>query len=186
MPTIWRERLVRDCVFARESYASPYNTHDGPTFETYSTDRARAEGLLTRRRSIHRPRCQVCLPDGPKAANLLVMLRTVGTLLLLLQLRPFAAAAVCLHQSQGAEQPCDMPMGAAPTSNDQGQRHSTRPSQSPGCPLAQLCALSAPVVVPAVLVGPTVRVTVASVAPVYVASNHTAEPVAPPVPPPNS
>lgn len=114
------------------------------------------------------------------------MLRTVGTLLLLLQLRPFAAAAVCLHQSQGTEQPCAMPMGSAPSSDDQGQRHSTQPSQSPDCPLAQLCALTAPVVIPAIVIGPSVQVTVSAVVPVYVASNHTAEPVAPPVPPPNS
>lgn len=111
------------------------------------------------------------------------MLRTIGTLMLLLQLRPFAAAAVCLRPSQGTQQPCDMPMGTVPASDNQGQRH---PSQTPECPLAQLCALAAPGVVPVAFVTPTVRVTVAAVASVYLASNHTAEPVAPPVPPPNS
>lgn len=114
------------------------------------------------------------------------MLRLAATLMLLLQLRPIAAAAVCLDQAASVEKPCEMPMGSAPVSDGHGQQRSAPRSQSTSCPLAQLCAMSGPVVVPAIIVAPTGRVTLAAAAPTYLVSNRTTDPIAPPVPPPNS
>lgn len=115
------------------------------------------------------------------------MVRTVAMLMLLLQLRPFAAAAVCLHQSQATNQPCVMPMLAddslAANHSQQQPPHSPHPA---GCPLAQLCAVPASVVLPVAFVAEISRTTVIVTTSPYVGSIHPADPVAPPVPPPNS
>ncbi|MGH7594432.1 MAG: hypothetical protein ACRELE_11375 [Gemmatimonadales bacterium] len=115
------------------------------------------------------------------------MVRTAATLMLLLQLRPFAAAAVCLHQMQGSDQACamSMPASASPADNH-AQQHPTRSPQTADCPLAELCAVPAAVVLPVAFVAVTSGTTVIVTASPYVRSIHPADPVAPPVPPPNS
>ena len=116
-------------------------------------------------------------------------MRTSAALLfLLLQLRPLAAAVVCLHNmSSGTE--CSMPArddrsapSQVPTPLPQHSEHSV---PSPGCPAAELCISPAPVVEPAVPVFSLVmpdHESAAWLTPTF----HSAEPVAPPAPPPNA
>ena len=109
-------------------------------------------------------------------------------LFLLLQLRPLAAAAVCLHNmSSGTE--CPMPAGddrSAPGQVPvQLPQHSDHSTPSPGCPAAELCVSPAPVVEPAVPVFSLVTPD-HGIAPWFTATIHSAEPAAPPAPPPNA
>ncbi|MES1259231.1 MAG: hypothetical protein ABUL71_01455 [Gemmatimonadota bacterium] len=116
------------------------------------------------------------------------MLRTVATLLLMMQLRPFAGAAICLHESLTTHPGCEMTMPG--TSNHRGaaQHSSSVPAPKPSsdCPLAQLCANPAGAVL-SVSVSTTVApIEQPSGTPSYQNTLHTTDPAAPLVPPPNN
>jgi hypothetical protein len=115
-------------------------------------------------------------------------MRTRAALLFfLLQLRPLAAAVVCLHNmASGTE--CPMPApdersapGRVPVPLPQ---HSDHSSPLPGCPAAELCVSPAPVVEPAMPVFSLV-IPDHAIAPWFTSTIHSAEAAAPPAPPPN-
>ena len=106
------------------------------------------------------------------------MLRSVATLFLLLQLRPFVGAAICLHQSLATHPGCEMATPA--TSKDTGA-----PRPSSDCPHAQLCANPAGPVLSVAVSTTVAPIEHLSALPLYRNTLHTTDPAAPLVPPPN-
>ncbi|HEV8149056.1 MAG TPA: hypothetical protein VGP61_02625 [Gemmatimonadales bacterium] len=101
-------------------------------------------------------------------------------LLFLLQLKPLAAAAICFREaSSGTE--CPMP-GQAPTPLP---RHSGPEAPPPGCPAAAVCAAVAPALAAVTAVLSTNPLESATTS-WFVPGFHSADPVAPPAPPPNA
>jgi hypothetical protein len=76
------------------------------------------------------------------------MLRLGALLVLLLQLHPIVGAAACLASNLRARAECPMP---APVGDRHTMSSPAQPPASTGCPLAELCAPSGPVVAPATI-----------------------------------
>jgi hypothetical protein len=115
-----------------------------------------------------------------------IVLRTFATLMLLLQLRPFAGAAICLNQVLSADQKCEMALPDAanhdaPAPNSSG----TAPIPRTDCPLAQLCAVPAGAVLSFNVTTPIATTEAVTTLPPYTDKLFAADPAAPLVPPPN-
>ncbi len=102
----------------------------------------------------------------------------IGILLLLTQLRPLLGAGVCLQAAARAEERCSGPM------KDMPQQGGRSPQDSPGtCPLMTVCLPGGPVVPQAAvrLFDYPLQAAVPHSNPVALL---TADPIAPPQPPP--
>lgn len=105
----------------------------------------------------------------------------VALLLLLLQVKPLAAAVICLRDASPASE-CPMP-GQAPSPAP--APHGSDHGAPAGCPAAAVCAAAAPAL--------GAFTTSFSTSPLehlsntwFVSKLHSADPVAPPAPPPNA
>ena len=103
-----------------------------------------------------------------------------AALLLLLQLRPLGAAVVCLRETTSAAE-CPMP-GQTPAPLPHGTDPGTPP---PGCPAAAVCAAVAPALA-AITAGFSTQTLEQATPSWFVPGFHSADPVAPPAPPPNA
>jgi len=104
----------------------------------------------------------------------------IAVLLFLLQLKPLAAAVVCLREATSATE-CPMP-GQTPAPLPHGSDPGAPP---PGCPAAAVCAAVAPALAAITadfVTNPLAHETTAWFVPGF----HSADPVAPPAPPPNA
>ena len=111
-------------------------------------------------------------------------MKAAALLLLLLQLKPLVGAAVCFQNlSTGTE--CPMPNDPAPGPAPTPLPHDPgRGIPSPGCPAADFCALAPALgAVPGVF---SADVSEHQTTPAFVLRFHSADPVAPPAPPPNA
>lgn len=116
------------------------------------------------------------------------MARTLATLLLLLQLRPFAGAAICLYQSHATDQACEMTMtGTGDHRAATPHSPSTAPAPRPTaeCPLAQLCAIPAGAVLSIQVSTSLTTIEGRDTVPSYRNTLFATDPAAPLVPPPN-
>ena len=117
------------------------------------------------------------------------MLRIIAAVLILLQLRPVAAAAACMVRSQPAAA-CDMT--ASPVT-DPGRGNAPHHGAAPAtpmpscdCPAVPLCGINTTAVLPTVI-RQQLGMAVARPIPQPVRTTlGTADPIAPPVPPPNA
>lgn len=115
------------------------------------------------------------------------MLRSVATLLLLLQLRPFAAAAICLQESLATGETCEMAMAGDPAGSKDTSPSAPSPGPTSDCTLAQLCAMPAGAVLSIQPVWSAVTVeAMTTVVPPYLNRLIAIDPAAPLVPPPNA
>ena len=107
------------------------------------------------------------------------MRRMIGTVLLLLQLGPLAAAGLCLHAASQPEERCSTSMDGMPRQQTRSQHHA--PAQ--GCALMVVCAPAAPVVP-----GDLVHAVPTDLPTLTLYSNPPSlfpgDPIAPPQPPP--
>lgn len=106
--------------------------------------------------------------------------------MLVLQLRPFAGAAICLHQALAADQKCEMALpGTADHNASTPSAPGTAPTPRTDCPLAQLCAAPAGAVLSFTVRTSIATTDVATTLPTCTDKLLTADPAAPLVPPPN-
>ena len=114
------------------------------------------------------------------------MTHVLATVLLLCQLRPVMAVAACMTGSHAATE-CEMTDSSrAVPARGGSPDHSSTPMPSCECPAMPLCGVGTAVILSSIArqeISPPAGLAVAPSAPDVL---HTADPIAPPVPPPNA